>query len=607
MSASDEKKADFPPKGGPANVWYRPAVATAVVVGLFALTVAVLLIWNYVTGTAADPLDAAELTVLKAELAANPADESKRQQIRSKDLELRKEFLRRRALAHSGTYMLAAGLVVCLIAAGYAAEAGKKLPRPVPKAEADDGQPRQKKLALRSVVGAGVILAVAALVLPMAAEKPALLPSTGQMQARSVVDATAERITLKPTTAEATTTSGLAGRPRKPIGVWPRFRGPGGLGISAYANVPTDWDGKTKKGILWRTPVPLPGRNSPVVWEDRVFLTGATKKKREVYCFDADSGKALWQRPVVVPGNDAESLEVASETGHAASTAATDGKRVFAIFANGDVACFDFQGKQVWARNLGAPENTYGHASSLAVWQNLLLIQYDQASAEDSKSVLLAMDAATGTVRWQTGRPVGNSWSSPIVVRLEEKWRIVTAANPWVIAYDPADGSELWRAECLGGDVAPSLVYADGLVYAVNTDPQLSAIRTGGSGDVTKSHIIWTAEDGLPDICSPLTNGKRVWLLTTDGLLTCYDAKTGKRLQEKEFDASFLASPALAGDRLYLLSTKGIMYILSADAEHKELNRCNLGEEVSASPAFLDGRIYIRGEKHLYCIGAQDK
>jgi len=591
MSASDEKKADSSPKGGSATVWYRPAVATAVVAGLFALTVAVLLLWNHVTGTAADPLDAPELTALKAELAASPADESKRQQIRSKDLELREQFLRRRALAHSGTYMLAAGLVVFLIAAGYAAEAGKKLPRPAPKAEADERQSRQKKLALRSAVGAGVVLALAALVLPMAAEKAAVLPTTGQIQAHSVAD----------------TTGGPAEPPRKPIGAWPRFRGPGGLGISAYANVPTDWDGKTKKGILWRTPVQLPGQNSPVVWEDRVFLTGATAKKREVYCFDADSGKPLWQRPVVLPNGDADSLDVASDTGYAASTAATDGKRVFAIFANGDVACFDFSGKQVWARNLGAPENTYGHASSLAVWQNLLLIQYDQASAEDNKSVLLAMDAATGAVRWQTDRPVGNSWSSPIVIRVDKKWLIVTSGNPWVIAYDPADGSELWRAECLGGDVAPSPVYADGVVYAVNTDPQLSAIRTGGSGDVTKSHIVWKAEDGLPDICSPLTDGKRVWLLTTDGLLTCYDAKTGKKLREKEFEASFLASPALAGDRLYLLSTKGIMYILSADAEHKELNRCNLGEEVSASPAFLDGRIYIRGEKHLYCIGAQDK
>ena len=145
---------------------------------------------------------------------------------------------------------------------------------------------------------------------------------------------------------------------------WPRFRGPGGLGISAYTNVPSSWNGITGEGVLWKTPVPLAGQNSPIVWENRVFLTGASEDEREVYCFDADSGELLWQRAVAdVPGSPSEPPEVDDVTGFAAPTAVTDGKRVYAIFANGDLACFDFDGKRLWAMSLGNPDNLYvnGH------------------------------------------------------------------------------------------------------------------------------------------------------------------------------------------------------------------------------------------------------
>ena len=153
---------------------------------------------------------------------------------------------------------------------------------------------------------------------------------------------------------------------------WPRFRGPGGLGISAYTNVPDAWDAASGKGIVWKTPVPLPGNNSPVVWGKRVFLSGADKHRREVYCFDADSGKLVWRQNVPgTPQSTAKPPEVTDDTGYAAPTTATDGRRVFAIFANGDLAAFDVSGKPAWAKSLGIPENSYGHASSLDHLQEL--------------------------------------------------------------------------------------------------------------------------------------------------------------------------------------------------------------------------------------------
>ena len=260
----------------------------------------------------------------------------------------------------------------------------------------------------------------------------------------------------------------------------------GRLGISAYTNVPETWDAKSGKGIVWKTPVPLPGNNSPVVWGKRVFLSGADQRRREVYCFDADSGKLLWQQAVPgTPQSTAQPPKVNDDTGYAASTTATDGRRVFAIFANGDLAAFDFSGKLAWSKSLGLPENSYGHASSLATYKNLLLVQFDQGSSRAPKSKLLAFDSATGKIVWQVARPVPNSWSTPIVIRHADRDQVITAADPWVIAYNPADGAEIWRAKCLKTDIGPSPVFADGQVFVANDNCVLSAIRADGHGDVT--------------------------------------------------------------------------------------------------------------------------
>jgi outer membrane protein assembly factor BamB len=343
--------------------------------------------------------------------------------------------------------------------------------------------------------------------------------------------------------------------------------------------------------------------NSPVVWGDRVFLTGADKQRREVYCLDANSGDLLWQRAVKnVPLSKPSPPDISEDTGYAASTAATEGRHVCAIFANGDVACFDFEGRQVWARSVGPVDNMYGHACSLVVHRNMLLVQLDQARTEDKLSKLMALEVTSGKMIWETPRPVPNSWATPIVVNTGRREEIITCANPWVIAYAPPTGKELWRAKCLGGDVAPSPVYADGLVYAINAYELLVAIRPGGRGDVTETHIAWTAEGALPDICSPVTNGDLVFVLETEGLLTCYDAKNGKIIWEKDLAKTFMASPSLAADNVYLMAENGTMIIIKASRKFQEIRQCELGEKSIASPAFLDGRIYIRGRESLYCI-----
>jgi len=384
---------------------------------------------------------------------------------------------------------------------------------------------------------------------------------------------------------------------------WPRFRGPAGQGISFYSNIPASWNGKTGEGIRWKAAIPLPGMNSPVVWGNRVFLTGADRQRCQVYCFDANSGELIWQRAVEnVPFSKPASDDISADTGFAASTAATDGRRVYAIFANGDVACFDFSGKQIWARSVGPLNNMYGHAASLVVHRNMLLIQLDQARTEDKLSKLMALDVTCGKTVWEVRRPVPDSWATPIVISTGQREEIITCANPWVIAYAPATGSELWRAECLGGDVASSPVYANGLVFVIKAYELLVAVSPGGQGNVTETNIAWTAEGVMPDICSPATNGDLLFVLETEGIVTCYDAANGAKVWEKDMAKTFMASPSLAAENVYLMAEDGTMIIVKADRQFKEVRRCGLGEESLASPAFQNGRIYIRGKEHLYCI-----
>jgi outer membrane protein assembly factor BamB len=283
---------------------------------------------------------------------------------------------------------------------------------------------------------------------------------------------------------------------------------------------------------------------------------------------------------------------------------ASDGRRVYAIFANGDVAALSFEGRIVWAKNLGFPENAYGHATSLATWQDRLIVQLDQGDSDSGKSKLYALDGRTGQIVWQKPRSVGASWASPIVIDAPGKTQIITLTEPWVIANDAQDGAELWRVDCLHGEITPSPVFAGGLVFAASPMEKLVAIRPDGQGNVTKTHIAWEAEENMPDVTSPVSDGELVFTITTSGTLACFDVTDGTKVWEEELEMQFHASPAIAGNRLYLFSQKGTAVVVEVAREFKELFRAEMDDEFHASPAFADGRIFLRGVKHVWCIGA---
>ena len=555
---------------------YKAAARTAVIAGLFCLIVAGFLggncLWTRIVG----PRKEASLEALKKQLIDAPDNEKLRNNIRSLDLELRQAYVRNREFARKGAWLLLTGAVVFLAALRYAISYRGTLPEPG-RAHAERGEEKRAAMFARwSVAGVAVVLLAGGV-------SAAFIPP------------------------QQTPKQEKAPEKRKPAQKWPRFRGPGGLGISAYTNVPSRWDGRTGEGILWKIELPLPGENSPVVWGDRVFLSGATETQREVYCFDANTGKLLWRRRVQnIPGSPAEAPKVMDVTGYAAPTTTTDGRRVFAIFANGDLAAFDFDGNLAWAKSLGLPDNNYGHASSLTTYRGLLIVQFDQGGGDDAKSAILAFDAATGELAWKAKRAMPNSWCSPIVIQVGQRAQLIASGTPWVVAYDPGTGAEIWRAKCLDGEIGPSPTFAGGLVFVAQDGASLAAIRPDGTGDVTDTHVAWTAGGNLPNTASPLSNGELIFL-ANGSMVTCHDAKNkGNMLWEHDFDHTFNSSPTLVGDKVYLMDEKGIMHIFKAAREFELVGEAALGEDANSSPAFLDGRIYIRGKKHLFCIGKAD-
>ncbi len=559
--------------------WYSAAVAAVVIAGVFSLIVIVLLSVNHYHFKITHENRALKLEEMKLELAKTEYKEQFLADIRQFDLEIREEKLSRVKFSRTGGYLLVVALAIFFGCLKFIQNCNKKLPSPQHQSEAGPRQLLQTRQANIAVTVTVVIFVGIGLLLMV---RPAIDLGSGEAVAAYPL---AEQIAAN----------------------WPTFRGPAGSGISTYTNIPTEWDGASGKGIVWKSEIPIGGNNSPIVWDDRVFISGGHEEKREVYCYDADSGALLWIGDVTapaMPGAD-EFEEPMEDTGFAAPTMATDGKRVFAIFANGDIGAFDFNGKNLWSKNLGTPDNMYGYASSLTMYQNMVIVQYDQGMGDDGKSRLIALDGFSGRAVWEVKRMVPNSWTSPVVANIDGRDVIVTCGDPWVIAYDAATAAELWRVDCIGGDLAPSPIYAGNFVLAAEPDSRLIAIRTDGTGDVTETHIVWKTRDGIGDITSPVSDGELIFL-TAGGRVTCLQLSDAVEVWEEDTDGYFMASPSLAGGRLYVLSDDGAMYILKAGREFEQLGLCELGEDCFATPAFADGRIYIRGVLNLYCIGSTE-
>ncbi|NUN95429.1 MAG: PQQ-binding-like beta-propeller repeat protein [Candidatus Omnitrophica bacterium] len=566
----------------------KAARSLAWVSGLFSLTVALGLVCDALGRRPMLHFDSPILLEGRAALRADPNQEALIERIRAEDQVLREEFFLSRDRLLLGGYLLFGGLLVFALSLRRMVFLSEGLPVPVSPEDLVP-HPKETRLALISALS---LAAPTALVVFAAF---ALNREQGELAA---VGGSSEQVLLA-----------NAPPPAPPVPEelkWPEFRGPNGIGIAPPTELPQSWNTDTGENILWKAQIPLPGNSSPILWGDRLFLTCADLSARKVLCLDPKTGAVRWTCALITPGLSMEEIEEKKEATLAAPTPVTDGKRVYAYFGTNELAAVDFEGHQAWSKWFGAPDNNYGVSSSLRLHENLILLQLDQGGGpEDGKSRLYGIDAATGNVVWEVKREVSASWSSPILISSPTRSELLTAAKPWVISYDPKTGKELWRAKVLQGEVAPLPVHADGLAYTVTEYAQLTAIRVGGEGDVTNTHVAWTFDQELPDVASPVTDGRFLILPNSAGKVRCLDAKTGKVLWTQRFKSTFWSSPTLVGDRVYLTDNEGKTTVFKMAETYEQVAQSDLGEPVITSIAIADSRIYVRGKEHLFCIGAK--
>jgi outer membrane protein assembly factor BamB len=379
---------------------------------------------------------------------------------------------------------------------------------------------------------------------------------------------------------------------------FPFFRGQDSRGIAGGTGYPVEWNVETGLNIKWKLKVPGEGKSSPVIWGDKLFVTAAIGKEGQVYCIDKNSGEILWNASAYgIEGEPEELPEMDAESGLAVPTAAVSSDYICAIFANGNIACFDHDGTRKWAKNLSDMKNIYGYSSSIVIYEKTVIVQHDS----DSRLSIIGFSIETGELLWETprtGRPV---WSSPVIATFDGKAQVLINGNPSVTAFDPTDGKELWSVECLTGDVAPSLAVNSSLIYAVTDYQKLAAVKPG-----TGASIIWEDNTYTSDVSSPVANDEILVIATGFGDVACYNAQKGDTLWTHTFLDPFYASPIIADNMVYMIDRNGMAFVVKAGNKFEQIGESSMGERVDCTPAFSDKMLYIRGIENLYCIAKSE-
>ena len=390
---------------------------------------------------------------------------------------------------------------------------------------------------------------------------------------------------------------------------WMRFRGPNGQGISSEKNLPLTWS--AQDNIAWKTAIPGKGWSSPIVYRDRVFLTTATEEgvSCRILCIDRKSGDIVWNKEAhrQKPG------AMRRQNSYATPTPVTDGRRVYAVFYDGAIAAVDFSGKTVW-KNTDFPFfSLHGLGASPMLADGQLIMPFDGSSRQEQrlgwktpweKALVLSLDADTGKVRWQGKRGLSRVGHVTPILAGSGK-RVITAGGDRVQAFDTKSGKRIWSIYSQGEGVTPSPVIGGNVLYTSSgfEAPTIRAIRLGGEGDVTKTHIAWEHKKGVPALASPLYLAPYLYTITRDNILYCFQAEKGEIVWSKRLKGVHWASPVLADGRIYILSEDGLTLVLRPGEKYDEIARNDLEEKCMASMAVSQGRFYIRTTEHLYCIG----
>ena len=581
------------------NVYRNIALVTV----LFALVLLVMMGVSWVQMRQVTPLQTEVMETLKQFNESNTENAELAEQIRQLDLLSRKAYFTQETHLKIGAWILCAMAVVI----GLSLRMYFKDTKNLPEKELDPIDEWMIKCNARKYIGYGM-LGIGCLVLVFAVFTSGTLRGwingmRDTLAANDSVSADTTSTALMSGTTVADTQkvdSALVAKAEEPADTFPvpkltsnAFRGNNSSGHSSARNIPTSWNLKNGKNILWQKAIPKHGYNSPVINGRNIFLTGADKKSRELYCFDLWTGELRWTvKADGISGSPSSMPNVTADTGLAASTVATNGKQVCAIFATGDVICADMDGKRLWAKNLGVPENHYGFASSLLMYGNELIIQYDN----NSNAKLIALSTVNGNQLWSKSRKDKIAWSSPIIAKASGQQAVIVMGNPAITAYSVSNGSELWRVECMSGEVGSSPCASNGIIFGASEYATCIAINAA------TGEKLWEAGDCLPECSSPVATKDMLYVATSYGAVCAYNAKDGTVVKQHELSTPFYSSPVIADGKIWLFSNSGKCYVFSTGKDFKLITSFETGEKTFATPAFTDGMMVVRTDKSLYVV-----
>ncbi|MBA3641682.1 MAG: PQQ-binding-like beta-propeller repeat protein [Acidobacteriota bacterium] len=438
------------------------------------------------------------------------------------------------------------------------------------------------------------------------------------------------------------TFTGAATAPRPGVD-WPQFRGIAAGGVAEGFSLPTSWDTVKGTNVAWKTPVAGLGLSSPVIWGDELFISTSisgqkdaglkvglygnvepvqddTEHEWRVYALDKKSGKVKWEKSILkaVP-----KIKRHTKASHANSTLATDGERLIAFFGSEGLYAFDMKGNQLWKKDLGvldagwyvARENQWETGSSPVLHEGVVVVQVDV----QENSFLAAFDAKTGAEKWRTPRTDVPTWGTPTIHKVGGRTQVLVNGYRHAGAYDFETGKEIWKLGRNGDIPVPTPVVSDGLVYITNAHGPMSpvyAIKETATGDITPAegattseHVVWSVPKGGGYMCTPLVYRDHTYIVTYQGILSVFDAKTGERKYQQRLlentASAFTSSPVANDGKVYVASEDGQMIVLKAGPVFERIATNDMGASVLATPAISEGRLFVRTQGMVMAIGAK--
>ena len=393
---------------------------------------------------------------------------------------------------------------------------------------------------------------------------------------------------------------------------WPQWRGPNLNGVSNEKDLPLNWT--TEENVAWKLPLPGWSGSTPVVWNDRLFLNVADGDDLYLWCVDRTKGALVWKR--LLGGGNVKMRK----QNMSSPSPVTDGKNVYVMTGTGVLKGFDFSGKELWSRDIqkdyGQFGLNWGYASSPLLFEDALYLQVLHGMKTDDPSYVLRIDKKTGKTLWRVERPTTairespDSYTTPALLRNGKTLELVITGGDCVTGHDLATGKELWRANGLNPDNNPSYrivaspVVFDDIIYAPTRVKPLLALRAGGRGDITTSHLLWSTANG-PDVPTPVSDGKYLYIVNDRGIIWCLDGKTGQEIYgpQRIKTGTYSSSPVLADGKIYVTNEDGLTTVIKAGPKFEVLAENALNDYCLSSPAISNGQIFMRTAQNLYCVG----